>query len=96
MAAPLAHYRICASRPMLNTSPRGCQDGSHHTGLGTSPNEAVALADAAKSLFESTARMSGEAVVGVLAALHDVSAASLSSVDMQSGTVRWQAFIQTC
>ena len=60
----------------------------HHITVAPSPSDIVALSDAAKSLFESTARMNGEAVVGVLAALHDVSAASLSSVDMQSGTVR--------
>ena len=60
----------------------------HHVQLGPPPNDIVALGEAARALFESTARMSGEAVVGVLAALHDVSAASLSSVGMQSGTVR--------
>ena len=60
----------------------------HHSSVGPSPSDIVSLADAAKALFESTARMSGEAVVGVLAALHDVSAASLSSMDIQSGTVR--------
>ena len=60
----------------------------HHNSVGPSPSDIVSLADAAKALFESTAHMSGEAVVGVLAALHDVSAASLSSMDIQSGTVR--------
>ena len=72
------HHDVCV----------GEQDGVHHVSAGPAPSDIVALGEAARSLFESTAHMSGEAVVGILAALHDVSAASLASVGMQSGSVR--------
>lgn len=64
------------------------QDGLQHTLSGPTAIDLAALSSAANHVFESTVRMSGESVVGLLAALHDVSAASLSSAALQPGTVK--------
>lgn len=64
------------------------QDGGQHAMSGPTPSDLAALSSAANHVFKSTANMSGESVVGLLAALHDVSAASLSSAAMQPGTVK--------
>ena len=64
------------------------QEGALHAASGPSASDLAALSAAANRVFESTVRMSGESVVGLLAALHDVSAASLSSAAMQPGIVK--------